>query len=256
MDYERPIPLAGDVLKQRIFSPLAYPSVRNSNVIEIAAQEAPRYAAHFPICWRKQADRHQLVIVRSLIADGRGHPIGSQKALAFLPILCRSYPFLYAPSGTADGAMPKFIDHVIADEPSDIGSPICFTDGRPTKATAQRITMLDNAATLFAQTAAIASHLAAADLFEAWPLHFEGIEGQTLDVPNLWIVKQDVVATGALSPLMRVHGLVAADLIGLHRVSLFRTGILLANARSALKGQPNDSAATDQPELATTEATP
>ena len=256
MDYERPIPLAGDVLKQRIFSPLAYPSVRNSNVIEIAAQEAPRYAAHFPICWRKLTDRYQLVILRSLMADGRGHPAGSQKALAFLPILCRSYPFLYAPSGMADGSIPKFIDNVIADEPSDIGSPICFSDGRPTKATAQRIAMLDNAAKLFSQTTAIARDLAAADLFEAWPLHFDGIEGQTLDVSDLWIVKQDVISTGALSPLMRTHGLVAADLIGLHRVSLFRTGILLANARSTLKGQQNEPDATDQPEAAAIEATP
>jgi SapC len=243
--YERPIPLKGDVLKQRIFSPLAYPNVRNANVIAITAHEAPRYAPHFPIAWAKREHHFELVIIRSLLPDGRGHPEASQTALPFLPALCRAYPFMYAPvaddskSSVLTGRRSNFFDAAVADAPTDVGAPICFADGRPTKATAQRIALLDSAAPLFDTTAAVTVDLAALDLFEAWPLRFENIEGHTLDVPDLWIVKQDAVLTGALAPLMRTHGLIAADLISLHRISLFRAGIVLANAKTALRaGQP------------------
>jgi SapC len=245
--YERPVPLQGDVLKQRIFSPLAYENVRNANVVAISAQEAPRYAPHFPIAWHRREGRFELIVVRSFLADGRGHPAASQSALKFLPVLCRAYPFMYEPGGTAQNsrARTNFVDAAIADAPTDIGSPICFPDGRPTKATAQRIALLDMAAPMFTQTAQIAAQLSELALFEAWPLHFENVEGHTLDVPDLWIVKQDAVQTGALAPIMRRHGIVAADLIALHRLSLFRTGIMLANARATLRAAASAAPVSD-----------
>jgi SapC len=235
LDYERPIPLSGDVLKQRIFSPIAYAMVRRANIIAIAAVEAPRYAAHFPIAWRKRATGFELVILRSLLADGRGHVPGTQTALGFLPALARAYPFLYDPAREPAAGRAKFVDSAIADEPGDLGAPICYVDGRPTKATTQRIGMLDSLAPAFSQTAAITQQLAKADLFEPWPLHFENVEGQTIDVEGLWIIKQNAAASGVFAPIMRAHGLLAADLIGLHRISLFRAGTLLAQTRSALK---------------------
>jgi SapC len=236
LHYERPIPLTGDILKQRIFSPIAYAGVRRANIIAIAASEVSRFAANFPIAWRRRGDVYELVILRSLLADGRGHAPGAQKALGLLPVLARAYPFLYDPAHAPQVAgRAKFVDAAIADEPSDIGAPICLIDGRPTKATAQRIGLLDAAAPSFAKAAAIARHLADADLFEAWPLRFDNVEGHDLEVGGLWIVKQDAVGTGAFAPLLRAHGVVAADLIGLHRLSLFRAGIMLALARAALK---------------------
>ena len=262
MIYERPIPLKGDVLKQRIFSPLAYTNVRNGNAIAITAHEAPRYAPHFPIAWAKRQHGFELVVIRSLLSDGRGHPEGSQAALAFLPALCRAYPFMYEPVTSTRGSISKvltdhrsnYFDAAVADAPTDVGAPICFADGRPTKATAQRIALLDSAAPLFATTAAIAVELAELDLFEAWPLRFENIEGHTLDVPDLWIVKQDAVLTGSLAPVMRTHGLIAADLIGLHRISLFRAGILLANAKTALKAGQTSPDDAQLPAIAGTDA--
>jgi hypothetical protein len=238
LDYERPIPLTGDVLKQRIFSPVAYAGVRRCNIAVIAATEAPRYAAHFPIAWRRRDKTFDLVILRSLLDDGRGHPPGTQSALGFLPLLMRAYPFLYDPSGPPIAGRAKFVDTAIADEPGDLGAPICMIDGRPTKATTQRISALDAAAPAFAQTAALTRQLAEFDLFEPWPLHFENVEGQTLDVGGLSIIRQDAVTGGALAPVMRAHGVLAADLIGLHRLSLFRAGILLAQARASLKAGP------------------
>ncbi len=238
MEYDQPIPLAGDVLKQRIFSPLAYAVVRNANLVPIAAVEAPRFAGHYPIAWRKRDQSYELVVVRSLLTDGRGHAPGTQTTLAFIPVLARSYPFLYDPARGPEAGRPKFVDTAIADQPGDIGAPIALADGRPSKATSQRIAQLDAAAPSFGLSMAIAAFLAEADLFEPWPLHFEDIEGQTLDVGGLWIVRQNVIDTGALAPLMRAHGIAAADLIGLHRLSLYRAGMLLAQARTALKSAP------------------
>jgi SapC len=235
VEYERPIPLAGDILKQRIFSPLAYASVTRSNIVAICHAEVPKYAPHFPVAWHKSAGGYELSIVRSLMADGRGHPRGSQTNLPFLPILCRAYPFMYAPSGTSTPTAARYIDGAIATEPGDIGAPICFPDGRPTKATAQRLALLDQSAAAFSASAAITLALTDADLFEPWPLHFEGIEDTTLDVADMWIIKQAAAETGALASVLRQYGLIAADLVGLHRISLFRAGTLLANARMALK---------------------
>ena len=235
MDYVQPIPLSGDVLKQRIFSPLAYATIRNANVMAIAPVEAARFAGHYPIAWRKQNDSFELVVVRSLLADGRGHAPGTQTTLAFIPVLARCYPFLYDPALPPQAGKPKFVDTAIADQPNDIGAPIALADGRPSKATLQRIAQLDAAAPSFALSATIAATLAKAELFEPWPLHFENIEGQTLDVDGLWIVRQNVVETGGLAPLLRAHGIAAADLVSLHRISLYRAGMLLAQSRAALK---------------------
>jgi SapC len=251
LNYDEPIPLAGDVLKQRIFSPLAYAIVRHANIVVISAAEAPRYAAHCPIAWRKRQDGFELVVLRSLLGDGTGHQAGSQKALNFYPILARAYPFLYDPAAGPAAGRAKFVDTAIADEPGDVGAPICMIDGRPSKATTQRIALLDAAAPSFAQTMAITKQLGDADLFEPWPLHFENVEGTTIAVEGLWIIKQTAVETEAFAPVMRAHGVIAADLIGLHRVSLFRAGILLAQARAALKAARPAAIPEPGPENAT-----
>ena len=249
MDYDNPIPLVGDVLKQRIFSPLAYANVRRANVVAIATIEAQRFAGHYPIAWRRRDDRFQLVCVRSLLTDGRGHAPGTATTLTFLPVVLRCYPFTYDPAKPPQSGRPKFIDSAIADEPNDVGAPIAMPDGRPSKATTQRLAQLETAAPHFAAAVTIAASLAAADLFEAWPLHFENIEGRTLDIPDLWIVRQTAADGGDLAPILRAHGKVAADLIALHRISLYRAGTLLAQARSALKSAPTADASAAAAEL-------
>lgn len=234
MDYEHPIALSDEVLKRRIFSPLAYPVVRNANVIRIAHSEAARYAAHFPVVWRKIGNGAELVVVRSLLADGRGHAPGSQQALPFLPTLCRAYPFLLNPQIAPAVDTPRLFDDAIADEAKDVGAPVCTPDGRPTKATVQRLGLLDAFVPPFQLTQALCNDLIGADLFEPWALSFDNIEGHKLEVTDLLIIRQTSFATGAFAPVLRTYGLPAAELLALHRISLFRAGILLANARKAL----------------------
>lgn len=246
MDYDEPIPLSGDILKQRIFSPLAYANVRRCNVMAIGGGEAPRYAAHYPIAWRKRESEFELSVLRSLLPDGRGQPPGTETMLNFLPILARAYPFLLGPPKEVTGNRAKLVDTAPADKPADVGAPICLMDGRPSKATSQRIALLEAAAPMLSQTAAISRQLADLDLFEPWPLHFEDVEGTTLHIDDLWIVRQDAAKSGRLAPLMRTHGVMAADLISLHRLSLYRAGMLLAYSRAALRADALPPSGSEQ----------
>jgi len=92
---------------------------------------------------------------------------------------------------------------------------------------------------------ALGQTLAELDLFEPWELKFN-ISGTSIELPDLLIVRQKSLDTGALAPVLYRHGLVAAHLIGVHRISLFRAGILLAAARAVLHGETSaESGASD-----------
>ncbi len=246
--------MAGEVLKQRVFAPTCYAAVRNTNIVAICASEAGRFVAHVPIAWRSRAGKFELVILRSFLGDGRGHLPGMQTATTLLPVLARAYPFLHDPTRAPTPGQPKFIDPVIADEPDDLGAPITAMNGRLTPQAARCIALLDASAASFAETAVISQCIADADLLEPWALRFEAQGAPTIELKGLWIVKHGAIATGAFAPLMRAHGLAAADLVALHRVSLFRTGLLLARARGAL-GITADGATGAPNELATGPAT-
>lgn len=246
MDYDQPIPLAGDVLKQRIFSPLAYANVRRANVVAIAQNEMARLAGHYPLVWRKTGDEFRLVAIRSLLDDGRGHAPGTQLTLSFLSVLLRCYPFLYDPRARPEPGRPRFIDQALADEPGDVGAPVALADGRPSKAALQRLAHLDAAATSFAQTALISNDLGKRELLEPWSLKFDDVQGIRLEVPDLWIVRQAAAKDSSLTPVLQAHGIAAGDLIGLHRLSLFRAGTLLTQARAALQSAKSGTVTANQ----------
>lgn len=244
MDYDRPIALQGDVGKRRIFSPFAYARVRHTAAVEISLSEAERYAAYYPIAWQRIADQvFRLVVVRSLLHDGRGHYAGALTTLSFLPALCAAYPFLLAEQPDHLNGADYLVDDVIADEPTDVGAPIIMLDGRPSRATEQRLQLLERHRRQIAPTSRLNARLAAADLLEPWALKFDDVEGTRLEVPNLWILKQGTIETGAYAPVLGELGSRAAWLLGLHRVSIFRAGQLLANARAALRHASVDNLA-------------
>src|SRR3954449_10105923 len=90
MRYERPIPFTGAVAHRRIYSPFAYPQV-----VDVVLPEASRMAAWFPVVWHRADGRPiRLVVVRSLLEDGRGQPPGIPSDLTALPLVLNAYPFL------------------------------------------------------------------------------------------------------------------------------------------------------------------
>jgi hypothetical protein len=230
--YENPIRLTGAAATRRIFSPLAYANVRHAHVVPVVMPEAWALASWFPIVWQRTETFYQLVAVRSLFADGRGYLPVVESSPGLLPLLLQAYPFLIDPTVAPDASTARWIDDVIADSPSDIGAPVLLADKRPTKASRLRLGMLDLFQKHWLNTHAFALQLSELGLLEPWNLTFD-IEGHSVGVDNLFIVRQSAFDTGLLAPVASCHGAMAAQLLALHRISLFRAGALLSAARAA-----------------------
>jgi hypothetical protein len=230
--YENPIRLTGAAASRRIFSPLAYVNVRHAHVVPVVMPEAWALASWFPIVWQRTEGLYQLVAVRSLFADGRGYLPAVARNPGLLPLLLQAYPFLIDPTVRPDASAARWIDDAIADTPSDIGAPVLLADKRPAKATRLRLGMLDLYQKHWLKTHTLALQLAEMDVFEPWKLTFE-INGLSIGVDNLFIVRQTAFDTGVLAPLAAQHGAMAVQLLALHRISLFRAGSLLSAARAA-----------------------
>jgi hypothetical protein len=232
---ERPIALEKDVLARRIYAPAAYAQVRNTAVVPIVHAEAYQLASWFPIVWRRRGTDIDLVAVRSLLDDNRAQP---PAARGLLPLLLQAYPFVLDPQHPVGPESAKMIDDVFADAPTDVGATITNIDRKLSRATVLRLRTLDIFAREYAVTSSISKLLADLNLFAPWELKFN-IEGHSVEIRDLCIIRQPAFDTGALSVVLEKLGAPAAQLIGLHRISLFRAGILLGMARAFLKATSN-----------------
>jgi hypothetical protein len=230
---ERPIPLTGDALRRRIYAPLAYASVRNIAVVPVVHSECLAFASWFPLVWRRCKDKLEFVTVRALLDDQRAQ---SPAARTLLPLLLHAYPFVFSPDLAITPSSEKMLDDVFADEPTDVGASITTVQRKLTRATISRLQILDRLAHDFVATQAVTEELAAHDAFEPWPLQFD-IEGQTIEVPDLFVIRPAFFEGGPLSSLLDVHGLPCAHMLSLHRISLFRAGILLGMAKAVLRSE-------------------
>jgi len=231
---ERSIALEKEALRRRIYAPAAYAPVRDTAVVPVVHSEAYRLAAWFPLAWRKRGPEFELVGVRSLLDDQRTQP---PAARALLPLMLHAYPFVFDPKIPPDNHSPRMLDDVFADAPTDAGASITTANGKLSRATIQRFRILDSLAVELCTTRAIGASLADRELFEPWELRFD-IEGRPVGISGLFIVRQNAFVDGMFAPVLEKYGAPAAMLLGLHRVSLFRAGLLLAAARRALKPTP------------------
>ncbi|NJL09139.1 MAG: SapC family protein [Methylacidiphilales bacterium] len=227
---ENPIPLEGEMLSRRIYAPQAYRLVREIQIVPIVHTEALKLSTWFPIAWRLVEDGPELVVLRALLADQRAIP---PPARGLFPLLLAAYPFVFDPYSPLGPNGRRMIDNVFADEPTDIGAPIMAPERKPTLATKLRLDALEMFAVQYPGTRDIGWALADADLLEPWSLSFD-IEDRRIEVPGLYIAHQGAFETGRYSPILASQGLAAAQLLGLHRISLFRAGLLLTMAKAVL----------------------
>jgi hypothetical protein len=239
---ERPVALEKDALRRRLYAPIAYAPVRNSAVVPVVHSEAYRLASWFPLMWRKHGSEFEFVAVRSLLDDQRAQP---PAARAVLPLILHAYPFVFDPKAAPDASSERMLDDVFADAPTDIGASITTVGGKLSRATIQRFRILDGVAHDLHLTRAIGEALADLDLFAPSELNFE-IQGRSIELPDLFVVRQNAFDGGMFSTVLEKFGAPAALLLGLHRVSQFRAGLLLAMARKAL----NESSAGLQDDTA------
>jgi hypothetical protein len=241
---ERPIALDKEALRRRIYAPAAYAPVRNTAVVPVAHSEAYRLAAWFPLMWRRRGSELEFVAVRSLLDDQGAQP---PAARAVLPLILHAYPFVFDPKAPPEVGAERMLDDVFGDAPTDAGASITNAAGRLSRATIERFRILDGLAGEFRLTREIAQALAGLDLFAPAALKFD-IQGRSLELADLFVVRQDAFDSGVFSSMLEKFGAPAALVLGLHRVSLFRAGLLLAMARKAL-GQTSPNLPIGKPSI-------
>lgn len=227
---DRPVALDAAVVTRRIYAPTAYRLVRETPIVPIAFFEADRLASWFPIVWQDGRHGPTLVALRALVADQDAQP---PRARGLLPMLMTAYPFVLDPAIDPAEARVLF-DDSFADEPTDGGATVMTQELKPGLATRQRIDTLRSFALAWPKTRALGAALATAGLLEPWSLSFE-IAGRRVAVPDLLIARRSAFDTGRFAPVLAEHGIEVVRLLGLHRLSLYRAGILLTMARHALR---------------------
>ena len=231
---ERPIALEKDVLRRRIYAPLAYAPVRDAAVVPIVHSECLTLASWFPLVWRRRQGTVEFVAIRALLNDQRAQP---PAARALLPLLLHAYPFVFDLRQPVGADSPKLLDDVFADAPTDIGASITTVQRRLSRATTARFRLLDRFALESAVTNAIGSALAELDVLEPWPLKFD-IDGNNVEIPDLLVIRPSAFESGHFSRLLGSYGTPCARMLGLHRISLFRAGVLLGIAKTFFRDNP------------------
>jgi hypothetical protein len=231
---EQPIALEKDVLRRRIYAPLAYAPVRNAAVVPIVHSECQTLASWFPLVWQRCQATVEFVAIRALLNDQRAQP---PAARALLPLLLHAYPFVFDPRQPVRTDSPKMLDDVFADAPTDIGASITTIHRKLARATTGRFRLLDRFAHESVVTGAIGSALAELDVLEPWPLKFD-IGGNNVEIPDLLVIRPSAFEGGHFSRLLGSYGAPCAQMLGLHRISLFRAGVLLAMAKAFFRDNP------------------
>jgi len=231
---EQPIALEKDVLRRRIYAPLAYAPVRNAAVVPIVHSECQTLASWFPLVWQRCQATVEFVAIRALLNDQRAQP---PAARALLPLLLHAYPFVFDPRQPVRTDSPKMLDDVFADAPTDIGASITTIHRKLARATTGRFRLLDRFAHESVVTGAIGSALAELDVLEPWPLKFD-IGGNNVEIPDLLVIRPSAFEGGHFSRLLGSYGAPCAQMLGLHRISLFRAGVLLGMAKAFFRDNP------------------
>jgi len=229
--YENPRRLTSEWGHNRIFAPEAYEHVRTRQLVPIAYTEALTLAAYFPICWQARNNHIDLCALRSLLDDGRGHPV--KPSHTALPLALRAFPVIV--TTPSDGADDIWIDDMVADRPTDIGAPLLMADGRLSRGAALRTQAAAELRQSIDQTQRLTDALADGGFLEPWPLNFDvGPDGFKIQLDDLLVVRSSALSTPDMLRFLRAFGVEAAMFLTAHRISLFRTSILLQAARAAV----------------------
>jgi hypothetical protein len=208
--------------------------------VRIVHVEALNLAAMFPLAWRGVHGAFELVAVRSLFTDGRGHPAGSLRDARALPLLLRAYPFVLAAGLDADGRpeddrLTMTLEDTLADRPTDAGSPVVAEDDRLGEGTEQRSRALAVFAEALPLTRLIAQRLAEQQALVPWALA-AAVDDSLMPHDQLYVIDAKAFQTSALRTIVAESGTAAALLLAAHKLSLFRAGILVNAAKRVLHG--------------------
>jgi SapC len=244
--FDSPVVLQDEVLRRRIYAPQSYALVRNTAVVPIVHSECATLASWFPLVWQRRLGNLEFVAIRALLNDQRAQP---PAARGLLPLILHAYPFVLDPSQPTVLDARRMLDDVFADAPTDVGATITTTQRKLSRGTTSRFRFLDQFTGDAVVTAKISEAVASLDELEPWNLKFE-IDGNRVEVPDLLVIRPRAFEDGRLASLLEQYGTDCAQLLGLHRISLFRAGGLLAMAKALFRERRDivhDKSAASEP---------
>jgi hypothetical protein len=230
--YEKPISPSAVHSGTRIFAPASYRAVREAQTCPVVHTEALNLAAFYPICWTTGGTRLTLVALRSLMPDGRGHRRELARIPSALPLSLQAYPFVASAPVGQEEESPILIDNVIADEPTDIGSPILSPQGKLTRGAETRLRAAAFFRTDLLQTETITDALVNADCLVPWVVEPKALPPGAR-IPDMLVVGPVEKVSGRLFQVMKRLGPVGGIFLGAHRLSLFRIAGLVRAASEA-----------------------
>lgn len=233
LPYQKLSPLDGNLKDARIFSPFGYRLVRECQIAPVVHSEAMRLAIWFPVVWQKDGPSYRLVVLRSLLRDGRGITEDAARNLESLPHLLFAFP-LAVRNPHGDPAATKLgFDNAMCDEPTDIGSMVWDAQGNMTPGADLRRIKLTSFMQDARTTGTLSQALAQKGLLQPWPIEMD-VGGTSVRVDGLFCVNPSVFTTPDLAGLLDRFGAGMAELLAAHRLSLYRINWLRAAARRAM----------------------
>jgi hypothetical protein len=230
--YENPVSPSAVHSGTRIFAPPSYRAVREAQTCPVVHTEALNLAAFYPICWIGGGPRPTLVALRSLMPGGRGHLRELAHIPSALPLSLQAYPFVAEAPVGHEGESPILIDNVIADEPTDIGSPILTTQGKLTRGAETRLRATAFFRSDLAQTEQITNELVDAGCLVPWIVEPKALPPDAC-LPDMLVVGPVEKVSDRLFQVMKRLGPVGGIFLGAHRLSLFRIAGLVRAANEA-----------------------
>lgn len=225
--YTRPLLLSGPVGRRRIYSPRSYPTGRHRQILPVVHMEALDLAAWFPVIWSRYRGSLELVVLRSLLPEGAGHPHGALQLPSSIPFILKAYPVVVDPSQPGGDVR---VDDVIADEPTDAGATLLTERGLPSRALEERMTFAHRFVSAHDVTVRMGEHLSEAGLFQTWDLSFAEQDGLG-PFPEFLVVRPEAYETDGFVEFARTFGAAGLRLLSAHAISLYRAAILYQRAR-------------------------
>ncbi|MFO1151139.1 MAG: SapC family protein [Alsobacter sp.] len=194
-------------------------------VVSIAPIEAAQLADRFPIAWRQGGGIWDLVCLVGLTPDHdywRAPPFEDHPGQGMLPLLLQAYPFTVVDDGETEALTILRDDDVGSSE----GDVLFDERGEPTGDTERRCQALWTFVGDRRRAEPLFAALGALDVFKPWDLTFPDAK---VKIEGLFTI--DSAFFGSKSHILAVesHGWQAANLLTLHRISLYRAAEMVGH---------------------------
>lgn len=215
----------------------------NPMVVSIAPIEAPALSGRFPIAWRKGPLGWDLVCLCGLTPEHdclrpseQQLRSGAAPEKGNLPILIAAYPFAVADDGTSEALtiLREAGAHADTNNASSTisPSPALNDDGEPIGEGQRRCEALWTFVQSRRQAASLERDLEAAGAFVPWDLDLARA-GLPVHIDGLFVIASAFFGSKAHRSLVEAHGWPAANLLTVHRISLFRVGDMVSALQAA-----------------------